>query len=151
MGASSPNCTLTDAELLTQFESCTLPAEGWHHAEHIRIGYLFLRQHPFAEALDRVRAGLKALNAAQQVPESLERGYHETLTRGWLQLVHVILMEYGPAESSLAFLEAHPELSQRKTLRLFYSHGRLTSAQAKAEFIEPDLAPLPVSRRGNPT
>lgn len=140
--------SLNDAELLAQFEGCTLTAERWHHAEHIRIGYLFLRQHDFAAALDRMRATLKALNAAQNVPESLDRGYHETLTRGWLQLVHVILSEYGPAENSLAFLEAHPELSQRKTLRLFYSQDRIKSWQAKAEFVEPDLAPLPVSVRG---
>ena len=137
---------LSDAELLVQFEGCTLPAEQWHHAEHIRIAYLYLRQHDFPAALDWMRAGLKALNAAQNVPESLDRGYHETLTRGWLQLVHVILAEYGPAADSLAFLEAHPELSQRKTLRLFYSRDRLRSWPAKAEFIEPDLAPLPVSR-----
>lgn len=139
---------LTDAELLARFEDGTLPAERWHHAEHIRIAYLYLRRHGFPAALDRLRAGLRALNAAQHVPESLERGYHETLTRGWLQLIRVILAEYGPAESSLAFLEAHPELSQRQALRLFYSRDRLVSWRAKAEFVEPDLAPLPVSRPG---
>ena len=139
---------LTDAELLAQFEGCSLPAEQWHHAEHIRIAYLYLRRHPFPEAMDQMRAGLKALNTAQQVPESLDRGYHETLTRAWLQLVRVILEEYGPAEDSLAFLEAHPELSQRKTLRLFYSRDRILSWEAKREFLTPDLAPLPVSHRG---
>lgn len=139
---------LSDTELLAQFEGCTLPAERWHHAEHIRTAYLYLRRQDFPEALNRMRAGLKALNAAQRVPESLDRGYHETLTRAWLQLVQVILDEYGPAESSLAFLEAHPELSQRKSLRLFYSRDRILSSQAKAEFVEPDLAPLPVSVRG---
>ncbi len=143
-----PTSSLNDAELLAQFESCTLPADRWHHAEHIRIAYLYLRVEPFLAAMDRMRRGLKALNAAQAVPESLDRGYHETLTRGWLHLVQVILDEYGPAESSLAFLEAHPELSQRKTLRLFYSRDRIVSWQAKTEFVEPDLAPLPVSRRG---
>jgi len=148
VSAPAPDGPLTDIELLAQFEGCTLPAEGWHHAEHIRIAYLYLRRHPFPEALNRMRAGLKALNTAQHVPESLDRGYHETLTRAWLQLVHVILAEYGPGESSLAFSEAHPELSQRKSLRLFYSRDRLMSWQAKAEFVEPDLAPLPVSRAG---
>lgn len=147
MSAPAPNGPLTDAELLVQFEGCTLPAERWHHAEHIRIAYLYLRRHPFPEALDRMRAGLKALNTAQAVPESLDRGYHETLTVAWLRLVHVILGEYGPAETADAFLEQHPELSQRKSLRLFYSRDRILSWQAKAEFVAPDLAPLPVSRR----
>lgn len=147
MSAPASNGSLTDAELLTQFEGCTLPAEKWHHAEHIRIAYICLRRDDFPAALERMRTGLKALNAAQRVPESLDRGYHETLTQAWFRLVHVILSEYGPAESSLAFLEAHPELSQRKSLRLFYSRDHITSWQAKAEFVEPDLAPLPVSVR----
>jgi hypothetical protein len=148
VSAPAPDGPLTDAELLAQFEGGTLPAERWHHAEHIRIAYLHLRQQDFPEALYRMRASLKALNAAQRVPESLDRGYHETLTQAWLRLVSVILAEYGPAESSLAFLETHPELSQRKTLRLFYSRDRIMSSQAKTEFVEPDLAPLPVSVRG---
>ena len=147
MSAPAPNGPLPDAELLAQFEGCTLPAERWHHAEHIRIAYLCLRQDDYPAALERMRTGLKALNAAQRVPESLDRGYHETLTQAWFRLVHVILSEYGPAESSLAFLEAHPELSQRKSLRLFYSRDCIVSWQAKAEFVEPDLTPLPVSVR----
>lgn len=147
MNTAPPHAPLSDAELLAQFEGCTLPAERWHHAEHVRIAYLCLRQDHFPAALERMRAGLKALNAAQRVPESLDRGYHETLTQAWFRLVHVILSEYGPAESSLAFLVAHPELSQRKSLRLFYSRDRILSWQAKAEFVEPDLAPLPVSVR----
>lgn len=151
MDSSSPNGSLTDAELLAQFERCTLTAERWHHAEHIRIGYLYLRRHPFEAALERMRVGLKALNTAQAVPESLDRGYHETVTRGWLQLVQVILSEYGPAGTSGEFLELHPELSQRKSLRLFYSRDRIMSWEAKAGFVEPDLAPLPVSKRAQPT
>ena len=146
MNTALPETPLTDAELLAQFEDCTLPAERWHHAEHIRIAYLCLRQHPFPDALNRMRAGLKALNTAQAVPESLDRGYHETLTVAWLRLVQVILAEYDPAENALSFFEQHPELSQRKTLRLFYSRDRIMSWQAKAEFVEPDLAPLPVGR-----
>ena len=149
MGAPAVTAPLSDTELLAQFEGGTLPAEDWHHAEHIRIGYLYLRAFGFPAALDRMRMGLKDLNAAQQVPESLDRGYHETLTRAWLQLVHVILSEYGPAETSVEFLEQHPELSQRKSLRLFYSRDHLMSWSAKAEFVPPDLAPLPVSLRAN--
>ena len=127
--SKGPEATRTDTELLAQFEGCTLPAERWHHAEHIRIAYLYLSKQPF--------------------PEALDRGYHETLTVAWLRLVQVILAEYGPAESSPAFLEQHPELSQRKSLRLFCSRDRILSARAKAEFVDLDLAPLPIRLRAN--
>ena len=94
-----------------------------------------------------MQEGLKALNAAQSVPETLERGYHETLTCGWMQLVHCTLCEYGPAESSEAFLEKHSHLQARRALLFFYTQPRLKSAEAKTRFIEPDLASLPQSKK----
>ena len=45
------------------------------------------------------------------------------------------------------FYEQHPQLSQKKVLRLFYSGELFMSPRAKAEFVEPDLAPLPKSKR----
>jgi hypothetical protein len=36
---------------------------------------------------------------------------------------------------------------EKKVLRLFYSRAQFMSPQAKHEFVEPDLAPLPLARR----
>ena len=138
---------MDDETFLRRFEHCEFSVEEWHHREHVKVAYLYLLRWPCAEALDRMRAGLKALNAVQKVPETLERGYHETLTRGWLQLVHCALCEYGPSESAEAFLERHTHLLARRALLFFYSRDRLMSAEAKARFLEPDLAPLPRSPR----
>ncbi len=135
-----------DATLLRRFEGAELTPEEWHHREHIRLAYLYLVQCSFGEALDRMRRGLKRLNTAQNVPDTLERGYHETLTRGWMQLVQAELQQHGPAANSDAFLDAHCHLSARRALYFFYSRARLRSAEAKRDFIEPDLAPLPVYR-----
>jgi hypothetical protein len=134
---------MNDATLLARFEAAALSAEEWHHREHVRLAYLYLLQRPWAEALDHLRAGLKALNAAQNVPDTLERGYHETLTRGWLHLVRVELLQHGPAADSEAFVEEHSHLLARRALYFFYSRARLRSAEAKAGFVEPDLTPLP--------
>jgi hypothetical protein len=138
---------MTDAEFLAAFEGCSLTMEQWHHREHIRVAYLYLLRYPFPEALIKMRAGLNALNAAQKVPDLPHRGYHDTMTRAWLQLVHVALCEHGPAENSERFYELNPQLTQNKALRLFYSSDLLMSPKAKAEFVEPDLAPLPKSRK----
>lgn len=140
---------MRDDQLIEAFETCRIPQGAWRHPEHVKLAYLYLRAHPPEEALRRMRAGLKALNAVHGVPESLTRGYHETLTGAWLRLVHAILTEYGPAEDADAFYAQHPELSQPKVLRLFYSQGRLMSQEAKERFLEPDLAPLPVGGRGS--
>lgn len=142
-----PGATVLDDEtFLSRFEAGTFPLEQWHHREHIKTAYLYLLEHPFETAVERMRTGIRALNAAHGVPDELTRGYHETMTQAWMRLVHVTLCEYGPAPSADEFFEQHPQLAEKKVLRLFYSRERMMSAEAKARFVEPDLAPLPVPR-----
>jgi hypothetical protein len=141
---------MDDLTFLQKFQRTEIPAADWHHREHIKAAYLYLRRYPFDQALTHMRAGVQALNATQNVPETLTRGYHETITQAWMRLVDLILAEYGPAKNADTFYEEHPELSQSKALRLFYSRKRLTSAKAKAEFVQPDLARLPKPRRKAP-
>ena len=74
-------------------------------------------------------------------------GYHETMTQAWMRLVYLPLCEYGPAENADAFCEQHPQLSQKKVLRLFYSRDRFMPSAAKVGFLEPDLTPLPRSQK----
>ena len=140
---------LDDANFLSRFEAGTFPLEQWHHRQHIKIAYLYLRTHPFENALQRMRAGICALNAAHGVPDELTRGYHETMTEAWMRLVQVTLSEYGPAASADEFFDVNPQLAEKKVLRLFYSRERMMSAEAKARFVEPDLAPLPKSSKPN--
>lgn len=132
-----------DEAFLKSFEECTLPFEQWKHPTHIKVAYLYLRQLPYEQALDKIRTGIKRYNAATKTPESLDRGYHETMTQAWMRLVHFTLCEYGPAASADEFLEAQEHLLNKKALRFFYSRDRIMSWQAKAEFVEPDLAPFP--------
>lgn len=136
-----------DEAFLRAFEDCTLPSSEWRHRAHIKVAYLYLRQFPYDQALNRIRESIKRYNAATSTPENLERGYHETITQAWLRLVHLALCEYGPASSADEFLNAQPQLLTHRALRFFYSRERLVSLQAKAEFVEPDLAPLPRSSR----
>lgn len=134
---------LPDEEFVFAFENCMIPAAEWHHREHVRLAYLYLRQYPFATALERMREKLKQFNAATKTPESLERGYHETMTVAWLRLVQFTLSQCGPTASSDEFLDAQEHLLNRKALRYFYSKERLISWQAKAAFVEPDLTNFP--------
>jgi GNAT superfamily N-acetyltransferase len=137
----------SDEWFLEQFESRQWPLAQWHHRQHIKLAYLYLRRYSFDEATTRIRAGIQSYNAANKIPDTPTSGYHETMTQAWLRLVDFALRENGPAESADHFFDAHPELWQSKTLRLFYSRDRFMSAEAKQKFIEPDLAPFPVARR----
>lgn len=135
--------SLTDAEFLAGFEACTIPHAAWTHRAHIRMAYLVLRRDGFEQGLDAVREGIGRLNASQGTPEAIDRGYHETITRAWLRLVDSAMRHHGPEADFEAFAGQHPHLLNRTLLRLFYSRARIMSWEAKREFVEPDLGPLP--------
>ena len=138
---------MNDETFVREFETGRFTMAQWHHREHIKIGYVYLRRYSFEAALARLHEKLEALNEVHQVPAHPHRGYHETMTVAWLVLVAAILEEYGPEATSDEFCEKHPELLEKTALRLFYSRDLIMSAQAKREFVQPDLASLPGRRR----
>jgi hypothetical protein len=138
---------MDDEEFLNQFEDCSWPFDEWHHRQHVKIAYLYLRKYSLDQAIARMREHIKRFNAAHRVPEAVDRGYHETLTQAWMRLVHFTLCEYGAAAHADEFFDQHPQLWQMKVLRFFYSSDRLLSAQAKKEYLPPDIAELPISRK----
>ena len=132
---------LTDTELLNLFEQQAISNDDWSHEFHIRIAAIYLLTIDFEKALEKVKLGIRKLNAVNHVPESQFRGFHETLTIGWLQLVNTKLNS-SQTDSSLGLLEACPELLNSRLLNDYYSRDRLMSLEAKAGFIKPDLKPL---------
>lgn len=137
---------MNDRELLLKFEDLTLPADQWTHRCHVKVAYLYLRRFRFAEALERLRNGIRAYNAVRRVPESPTSGYNETTTRAFLQIISAVMRAYDsalPASTADEFCDAHPQLMSRHILRLYYSPGRRMHPDAKSTFVEPDLSPLP--------
>ena len=142
--ASQPAETvLDDGELLTRFERAELEPEQWIHRTHVRIGYLYLRAHPFADAFDRMRAGVKALNRAHGRLDMPLSGYHETMTGAWLRLIDATIRHQGSGADSNDFCDSQPQLLSKKALRLFYSASRIMAPEAKVTFVEPDLTAFP--------
>ncbi|MEM6364765.1 MAG: hypothetical protein AAF745_10080 [Planctomycetota bacterium] len=138
-----------DDTFLADFEACRWPLSKWHHREHIKLAYLYLRRSSFEEALSRIRNCIKAHNKFHDLPDSQTSGYHETITQAWFRLVQFVIDEDGPATDADEFYEAHPELAQKMTLRLLYSRKLIMSHKAKMEFCEPDLIPFPKRREHN--
>jgi len=137
---------MDDPELLQQFENLSLPFAHWTHRAHVKVAFLYLRAHPFDEALARMRKGIKAYNAANKVLESPTGGYNETTTRAFLHLIAATIAAYGqgmPTPTADSFCDMHPQLMTRNVLRLFYSPQQRMHPLAKTQFVEPDLAPLP--------
>jgi len=54
---------MTDGEFLAALEDCTLPESAFHHVDHVRAAYLYLRNGGFAEAIARLRRPRKGERA----------------------------------------------------------------------------------------
>ena len=134
---------MNDDDFIRQFEDCSFPFDQWHHRAHVKLAYIYLTRYGFEAALAKLRNGIRAYNAANNVPDHATSGYHETMTQFWLRIIEVTIQQYGPLPSADQFVDFHPQLSQKKNHRLFYSPGLFMSPEAKLKFVEPDLAQLP--------
>ena len=65
------------------------------------------------------------------------------LTVAWMRVLAAVIAAYGPADSPGEFFSQHPHLSSKVLLRLYYTRPRIMSLEARRQWVEPDLAPLP--------
>ena len=130
---------MNDKEFITSFENCSIPREQWSHEAHLRMAWIYLTRHPLEQALDKICSGIRRYNMA--VTGSTDQ-YHHTVTVAFSRLVAARL---APAMDYAAFRDANPDLyaSRPPVLASFYSDELLFSAQAKKDWLEPDLRCLP--------
>lgn len=130
--------------LVARFADCTLPCVEWTHAAHLTVGLWHAWRYPADEALDRVRTGILQYNVACNVPTTPTRGYHETITRLYMLLIDHYLATAPDRTDLLALvndlLATH---GQRELPLQYYTRERLFSAEARADWVPPDLRPLP--------
>lgn len=130
-------------ELLRGFEDGSWPLERWTHRAHLSVAWRYLVNHGLEAAIEHMSTGIQRYNAHHDLPDDLDRGYHHTLTVGWLHVLDGVMRTHGAGDSAAAFLEAQPYLLQRLLLRLYYSRPRIMSWEAKQGFVTPDLAAFP--------
>jgi len=126
-----------------RFERCEIELSEWDHRAHQRVTYAYLRDIGYDAALESMRTGVQRFNASKGIEDTLESGYHDTLTCAWVRIIDTTMRVHGPEAHAEAFLDRHTQLHSKVLLRLFYSRERIMSWEAKRGFMEPDLAPLP--------
>lgn len=127
---------MTDEEFFVQFESATLPVECFHHADHVKMAFLYLRRFPVVDALRRFSASLARYAAAHDKPHL----YNETITWAYLLIIRERLARAGPVQTWAEFAAANKDLLDWKdsVLKRYYREGTLTSDLAKKTFVLPD-------------
>jgi hypothetical protein len=126
---------MTDDELMGYFEAQQEPPGGFHHREHVRVAWIYLRRDALPVALERFRDGLRRFAEAHGKPER----YHETITTAYVLLI-ADGMQNTPGAWE-AFAEAHPELLtwSPSILDRYYNPETLKSERAQREYVAPDL------------
>src|SRR4051812_46770498 len=135
---------LTDDDFIVHFEDCTLPNTAFHHRDHVRLAWLYVRRLPLLEALTRFAEGLKRFAHAN----GHDGLYHETITWAYLFLVHERI-GIGPEDEDWEeFVARNPDLLtwRPSILASYYREETLRSELAKRLFVMPDLRELPQPR-----
>ncbi len=91
-----------------------------------------------------MREGIQRYNAAMGIQQTKNSGYHETITLFWLWIGLWYLAEQRI--SALALDEVNQFIQRCSDPQLplhYYSRDRLMSWEARTDWVEPDLQPLP--------
>ena len=127
--------TFDDQAFVAAFRDTTLPASAFHHRDHVRMAWLYVRECGAADAASRFAADLQVFATAKGVPGL----YHATITAAYIALI-AERQHDTPADTWDAFADRHPDLLTWKpgVLGRYYSAERLWSAAARAQFLLPD-------------
>ena len=129
---------LKDQEFISAFEECAFDPAAFHHADHVRLARLYLKELGPSAAEERMLCGIRKLAAHAGVPEK----FLFTTTVAWVRLV-ALAREKDPAEDSFdTWISRHPQLLDRNLLDRYYSKSLLKTMGARSGWVEPDLAPL---------
>ncbi len=123
-------------KLIEQFENGATPAATFHHADHVRLAFEYLRRYSALEALQRFSAALQRFAATQGKAQL----YHETVTWAYLLLIRERIARAGSAQSWLEFVEGNADLLVWKggVLATLYHQETLDSDLARRTFVLPD-------------
>ena len=125
---------MTDHEFADAFERCAVPADSFHHRDHVRLAWVYLRDLPLLDALTRFTSSLKRFAAFNGHPEL----YHETITWAYLLLIHE-RMQREPSPDFETFAAGNVDLFAWKPsiLERYYDRATLDSQLARRTFLMP--------------
>lgn len=127
---------MNDREFVAAVESCALARSDFRHADHVRLAWIYLRDCPLIEAIERFTTALRRFAAHHGATGK----YHETITWAYLLLIHERMQRDGAPRDWEAFRAANADLFDWKPsiLNRYYAPATLGSDLARRVFILPD-------------
>ena len=129
---------MTDVELTRALERGEIASEGFHHASHLHVAWVYLTESSSVQqAANKMRETLRRFTTAVGAPQK----YHETITLFWVHLLGQA-RAVGCGKRLEEVVKANPQLLEKNFPLTYYSANRLFSDEARASWMEPDLKPL---------
>lgn len=133
---------MKDDDFIAAFENGTLPNEAFHHADHVRMAFLYVSRLPILEALRAFSEALRRYALVNGKPNL----YHETITWAFLFLIRERVQvqssrQNGRPPSWWEFAGENADLLDRKSsiiLKDYYSDETLASEMARRIFVFPN-------------
>ena len=123
------------SELFDRFVDTTLPADQFHHQQHVQVAWMFVRKYGMPSALAEFSTAIKRFADAKGATGL----YHETIT--WAFLLLIAEREARtPSDTWEVFAAANADLLSWKPsiLERYYSSELLKSDLARRTFVMPD-------------
>src|SRR5215469_13770543 len=96
----------SDEDFLRAFEDLSFPADQFHHREHIRAAWLYLKSNDATRAGERMAEGIRRFANHHGATQK----YHHTLTLAWMRLVAAAFVETPEADTFEQFAVAQTQL-----------------------------------------
>lgn len=128
---------VSDQELIDRFEAGDVPESAFHHADHLRLAFAYLRKYPVLTALQKFSDALKRFAASHGKTQL----YNETITCAYFFLIRERMARCGPDEVEWdQFASQNPDLFIWKDgiLDGYYHAATLKCDLARRIFILPD-------------
>jgi hypothetical protein len=126
---------MNNEEIIQCFESDAIPGESFHHADHVRLAFAYLREYPVLQALEKFSGALKRFAVARGKTQL----YNETITCAYFFLIRERMARCRGATWD-DFVQQNPDLLVWKDgiLGRYYKEATLKSDLARAVFLFPD-------------
>ncbi len=130
-------------QLVDEFIQGTLSEIEWTHHAHLIICTYFLSNYEYFDATLRIKLGIINYNSAIGLENTIDRGYHETMTLFWIWVIYSFLEDKQALDlkSKVNNLLQNP-FSKKYLPFFFYSEDHIFSREARVKWVEPDLRPL---------
>jgi hypothetical protein len=127
---------MEDEALVRSFEAGQVPPEGFHHREHVRVAWWYLRHDTLTDVLAKFSTALRRYAAAQGKPNL----YHETITTAYVLLINERLDGMSRQATWNEFAAQNADLLtwRPSVLDRYYRPGTLDSERARRTFVLPD-------------